>query len=74
MVRTEVKRERQPQTSTKSLKEANANRVMSHRRQFLAELVVATIVADGTEGNLALLCFTLCLASLDLSQLAQDPA
>ena len=35
---------------------------MSHRRQFLAELVVATIVADGTEGNLALLCFTLCLA------------
>ena len=44
------------------LKEANANRVITHRRQFLAELVVATIVADGTEGNLALLCFTLCLA------------
>ena len=33
------------------LKEANANCVMGHRRQFLAELVVATIVADGAEGN-----------------------
>ena len=34
-----------------ALKEANANCVMGHRRQFLAELVVATIVADGAEGN-----------------------
>ena len=33
------------------LKEANANRVTGHRRQFLAELVVATIVADGAEGK-----------------------
>ena len=33
------------------VKEANANCVMGHRRQFLAELVVATIVADGAEGN-----------------------
>ena len=35
----------------KIIKEANANCVMGHRRQFLAELVVATIVADGAEGN-----------------------
>ena len=33
------------------VKEANANCVIGHRRQFLAELVVATIVADGAEGN-----------------------
>ena len=37
--------------SRSAVKEANANCVMGHRRQFLAELVVATIVADGAEGK-----------------------
>ena len=37
------------QDDKSAVKEANANCVMSHRRQFLAELVVATIVADGAE-------------------------
>ena len=38
-------------TTSAAIKEANANCVTGHRRQFLAELVVATIVADGAEGN-----------------------
>ena len=52
-----------PTPNSTPLKEANANCVMGHRRQFLAELVVATIVADGAEGKTCCSGFTLCRAS-----------
>ena len=51
-----------------------ANCVMGHRRQFLAELVVATIVADGAEGNTCCSVSHCAVRLSDPSQLAQDPA